>query len=85
MGIYRIAMSNVKSGKITGYKLVSGKSIGSVLNAPKAKYVGRGVRIVGVMPTRITGSLKARASMPRSRRFGTVSDTLYVKKLGKVM
>jgi len=67
--IYRIAMSKSPTGKIIGYKLVSGTSPSQILKK-KSKYVGRGVYIRGVMPTKIRGTLASRRKLSRSKRFG---------------
>ena len=67
--IFRIVIGDTKK-KLIGFKLVEGKSAKEILNKPKSKFVGRGRTVIGVIPTRLKGTLKQRGKLPRSKRFG---------------
>jgi hypothetical protein len=67
--IFRLIMADAK-GKIVGYQLVEGKSADEIMKKPKSEFVGRDRTIVGVLPTKLKGTLEERAGIPRSRRFG---------------
>jgi hypothetical protein len=70
MSIIRIAMAYKPKGKPIGYKLVNARSPRAALNAPKSRYVGRGVYVVGATTTRLKGTVESRYNLPRSKRFG---------------
>jgi len=67
--IFRIIIGDSRRRKV-GLKLVEGVSAKSILQRPKSSFVGHGRTIIGVMPTKLRGTLKSREKLPRSKRFG---------------
>jgi len=64
--IWRIAIGD-KKGKFVGFKLVDAND---VQGAVSRKNVGPDRRIIGVLPTSLSGTTETRMRLPRARRFG---------------
>jgi hypothetical protein len=64
--IFRIAIGDTR-GHFVGFKLAEGRSVKEIANQ---RPVGKGRKVIAILPTRMHGTLKHRLSLSRSKRFG---------------